>query len=110
MEEHIMRTLTKTLAAIAVMAISVGVYAHMGSNNGQFGFHHPMMDENNPQYQAMLERQGNPEAMQQWIQQMREDPDAMLQWMEQMHGENFVNHRGGFGCNGKHFSSNDKTK
>lgn len=91
-----MRTLTKTLAAIAVMAISVGVYARIGSNNGQFGFHHPMMDENNPQYQAMLEHQGN--------------ADAMLQWMAQIHGDNFANHRGNSGCNGKHFSSNNTAK
>ncbi|MDA0143734.1 hypothetical protein GL177_17825 [Vibrio toranzoniae] len=105
-----MRTITKTLAAVAVMTISLGVYAHMGNNNGQFGFHHPMMDNNNPQYQAMLELQKNPEAMQQWMQQMRENPEAMQQWMEQMHGKNVVNRRGGFGCHGNRFSSNDNAE
>jgi len=104
-----MTTLAKALAAIAVV-ISVGAYANMASNNGQFGFRLLMMDEMNPQYQAMLEHQQNPEAMQQWMQQVREDPDAMLQLMEQMHGENFANHLSNFDCSGKHFSSNDKAQ
>jgi len=105
-----MRTLAKTLTAISVMAISVGVYANMGNSNEQFSLRHLMMNEISPQYPAILEQQQNPEAMQQGMQQVREDPDAMLQWMEQMHGENFAYHLGSFDCNGKHFSLNDKTQ
>jgi len=105
-----MRTLAKTLTAISVMAISVGVYANMVNNNDQFSFRHLMMNEINSQYQAILGQQQNPEVMHQRMQQVREEPDAMLQWMEQMHGENFAYHLGSFDCNGKHFSLNDKTQ
>lgn len=105
-----MKTLTKILTAITVMTLSLGVYAHMGNYNGKFGANHPMMNKNNPQYQAMLERHKNPEAMRDWMQQMIDDPEAMQLWMEQMHDKKFTNRRGGFGCQGNRFNTKNTTE
>ncbi|MCJ2375278.1 hypothetical protein LNL84_00340 [Vibrio sp. ZSDZ34] len=97
-----MRTLTRTLTIVAALLLSVGVLAHMGGGYAQMGFQHPMMNEDNPQYQAMLELRGNPEAMQAWMESMHENPQAMQEWMNQMH----ANYKGRdgvarFGCHGR---------
>jgi hypothetical protein len=105
-----MKTLTKSLAVIAALTFSIGVFAHMGPGNGRMGFGHPMFDTDRPQYQAMLEKSGNPEAMQAWIQTMHENPEVMHEWMEQMH----ANYKGSekyerFGCHG-HWQIQDNSE
>lgn len=100
-----MKTLTKILAAATVLTISAGVFAHMGGATGGPGFMHSTINTDSPQYQAMLERRGDPEAMQAWRQNMHDDPEAMREWMEQVHGEDFANWQGGFGCHGNRFNS-----
>lgn len=96
-----MKTLTKISAVFAALTISAGVLAHMGGGSGPGSFRHPMMDTDNPQYQAMLELRGNPEAMQAWMQNMRDNPEAMQEWREKMHAN--VDPEGkyaGYGCHG----------
>ena len=98
-----MKTATKILATLGVLAISVGAYAHMGGGNGGgFGFHHGMMDEDSPQYQTMLKLHNDPQAMEEWAEKMHDDPDAMIDWMKDMHA-GFINNgdnRGFGGCHG----------
>lgn len=100
-----MKTLTKILVTATVLTISVGVFAHMGGGRGGSGFMHSMMNTDSPQYQAMLELRGNPEAMQAWMQSMHDDPEAMREWMVQVHGEGYANQKGGFGCLGNRFNN-----
>ncbi len=102
-----MRTLTKLLTIAAVLTLSVGAFAHIQSNKGEYGFMHSMMNTENPQYKAMLEMHGDPQAMQAWMQNMHDNPQAMQEWMEKIHGENFTNSKGGYGCFGSRFENSD---
>lgn len=100
-----MKTLTKILAIVTALTISVSVFAHMNGGRGNPGYMHSMMNTDSPQYQAMLELRGNPEAMQDWMQSMHDDPEAMREWMKQVHGEDFANWKGGFRCHGNRFNN-----
>lgn len=100
-----MKTFTKILAATTALAISASVFAHMGGGKNGPGFMHAMINTDSPQYQAMLELRGDPEAMQAWMQSMHDDPEAMREWMKQVHGEGYANQKGGFGCQGNRFNN-----
>jgi len=104
-----MKTLTKLLATAAVLTLSAGVFAHMQDSKGGYGYMHSMMDTDSPEYQAMLEMRGNPEAMHAWMESMHENPQVMQEWMEKIHGENFANGKGGFGCHGGRFDNDEKS-
>ncbi|PJC87325.1 hypothetical protein CSW98_05335 [Vibrio sp. HA2012] len=92
-----MKTTTKILTILGVLAISAGVYAHGGNGDG-FGFHHGMMDEDSPQYQTMLKLHNDPQAMREWAEKMHDDPNAMIDWMKEMHANFTGNGRGFAGC------------
>ncbi|MDA0146692.1 hypothetical protein OCT63_20990 [Vibrio sp. RW] len=101
-----MKTLTKLLAAVTALVISVSVFAHMGGGRGGYGFMHSMMNTDNPHYQTMLELRKDPEAMQAWMQSMHDNPEAMREWMKQVHGDDYANHNRNFGCRGNRFNNN----
>ncbi|MEL7290312.1 MAG: hypothetical protein AAGJ78_04025 [Pseudomonadota bacterium] len=85
-----MKTLTKLLSIVGVLAVSASVFAHMSNDENNFGFMHSMMNPDSPQYQAMLKIHGDPSSMQAWMQEMHDNPEAMQEWMNQVHGNNFT--------------------
>lgn len=105
-----MKTFTKLLAVAGVLAISASVFAHMNNGDNNFGFMHSMMNPESPQYQAMLQLHGNPEAMQAWMEEMHDNPEAMQEWMNQVHGGNFANKQGRGHCFGYRFNDQESTQ
>ncbi len=94
MRGHIMKKVTKVLATVGALALSIGVYAHGGFGNGEGGFHHGMMGQDSEQYQTMLKLHNDPKAMQEWAEKMHDDPGAMYKWMREMHAGFFKNGQG----------------
>jgi len=117
-----MKTITKTALTIIAITFSAAALAHYSGNgmqsmmnadndgkqmhsmmnSGKSGNRmHSMMNTDTPEYQEMLERRNNPEAMAAWKQNMRENPEVMFEWMDKMHGnfENNANHAR-LGCHG----------